>query len=319
VLKGVSASFDGTAAASSYVPAVQVIDPSGFTVGTYVLGQTLAAGASADVAWFPGVTPSAATTGTPLETTNTGGTVTVNPTTEILIGANLTLSNPGAGIAQIVGSAAGSGIAFGVDNVDSVATPGLEVETAQRIPNNFSNPASVTFGDDPTRYNTAINAGDGGMLIVCDNSLPLNNNGILVIEGGMDAGVSVTGAYIQTDTTAGAGQNHGLILDIGGGSATTEALGAGASSNSGPVTGVNASAFQNAASANAAIGVRGSAVNFPGSTGQAIGLRGTAQSHGSGLAIAILAVDGSSNHIFEVRDDGSIHGLAAVGAITWDL
>jgi hypothetical protein len=53
VLKGVSATYDGTGAAGSFVPAVQVVDPSGFIVGTYVLGQTLAAGASADIAWFP--------------------------------------------------------------------------------------------------------------------------------------------------------------------------------------------------------------------------------------------------------------------------
>lgn len=55
VVKGVTASFDGTSAAGPFVPAVQIIDPAGIVIGTYVLGQTLAAGASADVSWFPGV------------------------------------------------------------------------------------------------------------------------------------------------------------------------------------------------------------------------------------------------------------------------
>ena len=55
ILKGVSASFDGSGAASSWVPAVQIVDPSGHVVGTYPCGTALAAGASADVAWFPGV------------------------------------------------------------------------------------------------------------------------------------------------------------------------------------------------------------------------------------------------------------------------
>lgn len=55
VLKGVTASFDGTGAAGSYVPAVQIIDPGGTVIGTYTLNETLAAGASADVSWFPGI------------------------------------------------------------------------------------------------------------------------------------------------------------------------------------------------------------------------------------------------------------------------
>lgn len=55
VLKGVTASFDGTGAAGSWVPAFQVVDPSGHVAGTYTAGSTLAAGASADVSWFPGV------------------------------------------------------------------------------------------------------------------------------------------------------------------------------------------------------------------------------------------------------------------------
>ena len=55
VIRSVTASFDGTGAASSFVPVVQIIDPSGFVAGTYPLGSTLTAGASADVSWFPSV------------------------------------------------------------------------------------------------------------------------------------------------------------------------------------------------------------------------------------------------------------------------
>jgi hypothetical protein len=53
VLKSVTASYDGSGAAGSFVPAVQVVDPSGFVTGTFPLGATLAAGASADISWFP--------------------------------------------------------------------------------------------------------------------------------------------------------------------------------------------------------------------------------------------------------------------------
>lgn len=55
ILKGVTASFDGTGAGTTWVPAVQVISDSGVVIGTYTLGSALAAGASADVSWFPGI------------------------------------------------------------------------------------------------------------------------------------------------------------------------------------------------------------------------------------------------------------------------
>jgi hypothetical protein len=57
-IKSVTGSFDGTGAGGSWIPAVQIVDPSGFVVLTAVADSTLAAGASADVSWFPGVAPS---------------------------------------------------------------------------------------------------------------------------------------------------------------------------------------------------------------------------------------------------------------------
>jgi len=55
ILRSVTGSYDGTGAAGSYIPAVQILDPAGFVVGTFVANTTLAAGASADVSWFPGL------------------------------------------------------------------------------------------------------------------------------------------------------------------------------------------------------------------------------------------------------------------------
>lgn len=57
VLKALTADFDGTGAGGSFVPSVQILLPNNVVVGTFPLGQTIAAGASADVSWFPGVTP----------------------------------------------------------------------------------------------------------------------------------------------------------------------------------------------------------------------------------------------------------------------
>jgi hypothetical protein len=60
------------------------------------LGQTLAAGVSADVAWFPRGGLSA----TSVDTTD--GTTDVNPTSELLIGAGLVLTQPSPGVAELV-------------------------------------------------------------------------------------------------------------------------------------------------------------------------------------------------------------------------
>ena len=57
LLKTMRARFDGTGAAGSFVPAIILRDPFGNEVGCYDLGTTLAAGASADATFFPGVKP----------------------------------------------------------------------------------------------------------------------------------------------------------------------------------------------------------------------------------------------------------------------
>ena len=53
LVKMLSASYNGAGAAGSFVPAVQVIIGGTLVAGTFPLGTTLAAGASADVSWFP--------------------------------------------------------------------------------------------------------------------------------------------------------------------------------------------------------------------------------------------------------------------------
>lgn len=62
--KAVFAHFDGTGAAGSFQPALKVTSDAGKLVGIYPTSNTLAAGASADVSWFPevgGFTPTPGT------------------------------------------------------------------------------------------------------------------------------------------------------------------------------------------------------------------------------------------------------------------
>lgn len=66
VLKSVSASFDGTSAGADFQPAVQILSPSGAVVVTCSCPTVLAAGASADVSWFPFVGSASSSTTTPV-------------------------------------------------------------------------------------------------------------------------------------------------------------------------------------------------------------------------------------------------------------
>lgn len=50
-----TATFDGTGAGSAFVPALEVIAPDGHVVARCPVQSSVAAGASADVTWFPGL------------------------------------------------------------------------------------------------------------------------------------------------------------------------------------------------------------------------------------------------------------------------
>lgn len=60
IIKALTAEYDGTNAGGAFVPCVQIIAAGSVVAGTFPLGQQLAAGASADVTWFPGVAPTPA-------------------------------------------------------------------------------------------------------------------------------------------------------------------------------------------------------------------------------------------------------------------
>ena len=53
ILKSVTANYDGTGAGGSFIPTLQIVAPSGAIVASCPIGQTLPAGATADVSWFP--------------------------------------------------------------------------------------------------------------------------------------------------------------------------------------------------------------------------------------------------------------------------
>jgi hypothetical protein len=51
--KTIFASYDGTSAAGAFLPALKIVSDAGETVGIFPTDASVAAGASADVSWFP--------------------------------------------------------------------------------------------------------------------------------------------------------------------------------------------------------------------------------------------------------------------------
>ena len=84
--KAVFATFDGTGASAAFLPALKVISDGGETVGVYPTSSSVAAGASADVSWFPRLAAAA--------TASTGG---VTPVVAYGILAPSTVPNVAAG------------------------------------------------------------------------------------------------------------------------------------------------------------------------------------------------------------------------------
>lgn len=53
ILKSITASFDGSGAAGAFIPTLQIIAPNGAVLAACPVSTSVAAGASADVSWFP--------------------------------------------------------------------------------------------------------------------------------------------------------------------------------------------------------------------------------------------------------------------------
>jgi hypothetical protein len=60
IVKAGFATFDGTGAAGSFLPCFRLLSPANKVVGEYITDTAVAAGASAEVSWFPGLSGSAA-------------------------------------------------------------------------------------------------------------------------------------------------------------------------------------------------------------------------------------------------------------------
>lgn len=89
VLRQAYASYDGSGAAGSWLPALQLIGPDGNVAGTYVPGSSRAAGASADVTFAPflgrATATAAASAGLPNVIVRTAGIFSIPTSTETTV------------------------------------------------------------------------------------------------------------------------------------------------------------------------------------------------------------------------------------------
>lgn len=170
VLKQVRASFDGTLAAGSWQPLLSVIAPNGAILGEYVSDTTLAAGASADVTWFP--------RGAVSKTSSGGGA------TE----ARVPLDTPGASIYNFLAFTGNEGYVNVRRLLPALASGGAGTwEGAVRVPNNYSRtPAIVLQG--------TANATSGNVRLRVSSSV--------VADGQNEDAAYTDEAYVDTATPA---------------------------------------------------------------------------------------------------------------------
>ncbi len=211
IVKSCYASYDGTGASGDFLPVVQFISPAGQVVAT-AQAPKVTAGASADVSFFPRVAPQVASS---LETTN-GSSVTVDPTTELLIGTGLTLTNPSSGVAKIVAGSVGAASlpSAGMNSTGIDLTSAGDYVTIQQIP----------FNTDETYPNYSANDGSSwdsaGPYYSRNPGLGINilQKGIYLVFG---SGSGVPGAGAQLRTTCsylgGADNSDPLLTTYSGG------------------------------------------------------------------------------------------------------
>lgn len=163
LLKTVAANINGSGAAGAYLPALQVLTPSGAVVWTAVPDVAVAAGASVLVSWFPGGGLEGGQSATPVG----GGIDTLTST-----GASITVSEP-------------SGPTTNVDLPSSGVTPGTYGDS--------SHVAQVQVNADGIVTSAAavgISGAVGGFTKLFDTTLSSPATTIDTGVGGVPAGYS---------------------------------------------------------------------------------------------------------------------------------
>jgi hypothetical protein len=284
VLKGVTASFDGGGAGGNWIPAVQVIDPSGFVVGTYTIGSTLAAGVSADVSWFPGVGSNTGASGSGIQfnTDNEGGYLDI--TTHA--------TDPG-GLGMRIQDLSGGG-------TDIFSDGGMTVEdtSANGLVLNEAGSGGIFVRDQGDGGSTWLEAGVGGWEVNDSGGggVKIQSTGTVTATAAGNATVQSSGGDAQVIA------NNTALLESNSGNVNVLAASGGISEICnfpviiGAIGGVTEAVIQNRVFTN------GNYFMISDNT-PIEQLRLTPQG-----TIVLQINDKTGAAIFQVRDDGSLHG-----------
>lgn len=91
VIKAATANYDGSGAGAPYVPTLLIKSPAGAVLAACPIGSTIAAGASADVSWFPGLSPGVPSTGIYFGINNVGSWLDITTTGTDPFGNGITI------------------------------------------------------------------------------------------------------------------------------------------------------------------------------------------------------------------------------------
>lgn len=194
--KTVRASFDGTGAAGSFVPTLELVAPNGFVLGSYSAAAILPAGSKADVSWFPAG----------------GGGVAVSSGITEITSDTLTVNNGTGPIVDIETTGGGGSITeiTSLDDSVTVTDPtGPSVDLSVTFPANglfYNDDAqtgnyffSTTTSEDADLYNPPVGiSGHFGWVSETDTD-DVNGGLILQTIGQGDATGSYTALQLATE------------------------------------------------------------------------------------------------------------------------
>lgn len=298
IVKSVRAAIDGSGAAGSYVPALQLIAPNGDVMLTAVDDTTRTAGASVDVTWFPGVKPAVTSSG------GSGIQFDTHPQSGDWLEVTTTGSDP-------------NNDGFGIALTDTGGN-GIQLATTGRS----TDGGGVYVNYDDTTSGFGV---DTGIDISAGGSAGATIRGLnsTALGGGTSPAVAIN-AQAEADASALAADGADVSATIISGTGAANA------------NGVSGSAIVNhlAGATGNAIGVHGNGNNN--SSGKAVGgdFYGNQTANGTGDVIALRAtvntVGGSTStvygmqvfigatKVFQINSDGSLHGLTGK-SLTFDL
>jgi hypothetical protein len=179
IVKTVYGVFDGTGAGTAFYPTIRLLAPGGDVVGEYRAEATVAAGASAQVTWFPGVTESGDIR---FNVDNEGGYLDITTNnkdpngygfalTDLTNGGILVHGNGGGGVVLEADQANNPGVSL---ITRGASNSGLDFETHDM------NNAGFNF--------TTNDSGNGGFAV---NTLGASNGGI-ALTAGAAGGIALT-------------------------------------------------------------------------------------------------------------------------------